>query len=367
MAENERSPRTNGGPAKSPSRQAPDRSKFTSGKRHVSSTAGTSYGRAALESAIGNMAEVTERSHGLFRNSCAMGNLIAGGQLEERLVVDELLRAADARGMNLRLAERTIERGVGRGKTTPRTPPPPRPYTRTDGRGEVIEWWESLGRSDWTERTAATDLRVLAAFGLIGLRLGKIRFRASYRQLAEEGGIWVGTVHKTLKRGLVGVHRVRSGSRALGTSSEWQLVARQARNGNSSALRYGEGQRLFPKRVSIYCPDHDSWSRWPNGWRIYNLLLSDEGLTARQVSEITGLRPETVRRILNRLRDDHLAVRGEEGRWKGTFPPEGAVDGGFVRAARERRHRDERELWAQSRSVLIELKTSRRRDVRAAR
>jgi hypothetical protein len=348
------------GPAKSPSRQAPDRSKFTSGKRRVSSTVGTSYGRAALESAIANMAEVTERSHGLFRNSCAMGNLIAGGQLEERLVVDELLRAADARGMNRRLAERTNERGVGRGKTTPRTPPPPRPYTRTDGRGEVIEWWEAVGRAEWTGRAAATDLRILAGFGLIGLRLGKTRFTASYRQLAEEAGVWVGTVHKTLERGLEGVHRVRSASRALGTSSEWQLVARHAHVGNSSAFRYGEGQRLFPGRASIDRPDHDLWSKWPQGWRVYNLLLVDEGLSVRSISETIGRHPGTVRRILFRLRDQQLAQRGEEGEWTALSPPEGVRDGGFVRRARERRHRDERKLWAQSRAGLIEKKWAAR-------
>lgn len=358
MAREQRSP-LNGGPAEN-SRQAAYRADSTKGKRHVARSAGTKYGVGALESALENMAEATERSHGLFRNSCAMGNLVAGGQLEECFVVGELLRAADARGMNRRLAERTVERGIDRGKRTPRTPPPPRPYTRTDGRGEVIEWWEAIGRADWTEPTASSDLRILAGFGLIAMRLGKVRFSASYRQISEEAGVWVGTVHKTLKRGLAGVHRVRSGSRVLGTSSEWQLTGRHARLGNSSASRYGEGQRLFPGRASSDCPDHAQWDRWPNGWRVYNLLLVDEGQTARSISEIIGRHPATVRRILNRLRDEHLAVCGDEGEWTALFPLEDGVDGSLTRRARERRHRDQRQLWANSRSVLIEQKRAAR-------
>ena len=359
MADIQRSPRTNGGPAKTPSRQAPDRSKLTSGRRHVSSTGGSPYGRAALMSAIADMAEATERSHGLFRNSAAMGNLIAGGQLEERMVVGELLRAADARGMNHRHAERTVERGIKRGKQTPRTPTRSRLYTRTDAIGAVAEWWEAVDRAECTERSSATDLRILAGFGLIALRLGKIRFSASYRQIAEEAGVSVSSVNAALDRGLHGfVRRLRSGSRVQASSSEWLLVTR-TRFANSSAFRYGEESRVFAKRVPLDRPDHDLWHRWPNGWRIYSTLLMDEGLTALSVSEITGLRPETVRRIINRLRDQQLARKDEDGSWTALLPPEGAVDGGFIRARRERMHREQRELWARSRSVLIEKRAAR--------
>ena len=116
---------------------------------------------------------------------------------------------------------------------------------------------------------------------------------------------------------------------------------------------------MFGKRVPLDRPDHDLWHRWPNGWRIYSSLLMGEGLSALSVSEITGLRPETSRRILNRLRDQQLARKDEEGSWTALPPPEGAVNGGFVRARRERMHREQRELWAKTRSVLIEKRAAR--------
>ena len=360
MAKRQLRPRSCEASEESPSRQAPDKSKFTSGHRRIARTAGnTPYGEAALESAIQYMAEVTERSHGLFRHSCAMGNLIAGDQLEERFVTTALMDVARARGMNSRHAERTIVRGLDRGKRTPRTPPRSRLYTRTDAIGAVAEWWETVERAEWTGRSSATDLRVLAGFGLIALRLGKIRFTASYRQLAEEAGVSVSSVNAALNRGLLGfVRRERSGSRIQASSSEWRLVAR-TRFANSSAFRYGEESRVFGKRVPLDRPDHDLWHRWPNGWRIYSSLLMGEGLSALAISEITGRPPETVRRILNRLRNQQLARKDEEGTWTALLPPEGAVDGGFIRARRERMHRDQRELWAKSRSVLIEKRAAR--------
>ena len=93
-------------------------------------------------------------------------------------MVIALIDAANNRGMNRRKAERTIERGIARGKRTPRTPTRSRLYTRTDAISAVAEWWEAASRVDWTGRSSATDRRVLAAFGLIALRLGKVRFSA---------------------------------------------------------------------------------------------------------------------------------------------------------------------------------------------
>ena len=298
-----------------------------------------------------------------------MGNLLASGELyEESYVKSVLLDAAIRRGKSFREAERTIRDGINKGRTTPRKPGGRRTnYNRNDAIVATVEWWEAVGQTSWNERSSATDLRVLSAFAAISLRQGKVRFSASYRQIAEEAGVHLSTVQAALRRGLKGyVRRVRKGHRIQGTSSEWQLIAK-TRFG-VHGLCQEQATLMFGKtRAPITFPDHDEWARWPNGWRIYSLLSKDEGLTAREISEITGRPIETVRRNLNRLRDKHLAIRLDEGTWKGAFPPEGAVDGGFIRARRERMHRDQRELWAKLRSVLIEQKSSRRRDQRAAR
>lgn len=158
MPENKRGPLR--GPAKMPSPPSSEQAQSSKGKRHVARSAGTKYGVGALESALQNMAEATERSHGLFRNSAAMGNLIAGGQLEERFVVGELLRAADARGMNRRLAERTIERGIDRGKRTPRTPPPPRPYTNRHRGGQPLSGLRGVARNHLIGHSTVKSVRI---------------------------------------------------------------------------------------------------------------------------------------------------------------------------------------------------------------
>jgi hypothetical protein len=361
MAENERSPRTNGGPAKSPSRQAPDGSKFTSGKRRVARTAGTAYGTAALNAALEDIAEAPERHDAIYRTAAAMGNLLASGELyEESYVKSVLLDAAVRRGKSYREAERTIRDGINKGRTTPRRPGGRRTnYSRNDATVATIIWWETVGQATWTSPSSATDLRVLAAFRTISLRQGKVRFSASYRQISEEAGVHLSTVQAAFKRGLKGyVRRVEKGHRIQGTSSEWQLIPRT--RFSEHGLCQEQATLMFGKtRAPINRPDHDYWNRWPNGWRVYSLLSEDEGLTTREISEITGRPVETVRRIINRLRDKQLATRGADGMWTALPPREGVLEGGFVRNARERRHREQRELWARSRSVLIEKRAAR--------
>ena len=361
MAEQLR-PRSREAPAESPSRQAPDKSKFTSGRRHVSRTAGTNYGTAALKGALEEIAEAPGSRHdAIYRTAAAMGNLLASGELyEESYVMSALLDAAIRRGKSHREAERTISDGIDEGRTTPRTPGGRRTnYNRNDALVATVEWWEAVGQAAWTERSSATDLRVLAAFRAISLRQGRVRFSASYRQISEEAGVHLSTVHAAFRRGLKGyVKRVQKGHRIQGTSSQWQLIPR-TRFGEHG-LCQEQATLMFGKtRVPITRPDHDEWARWPNGWRIYSLLSEDEGLTAREISEITGRPVETVRRNLNRLRDKHLAKRGADGMWT-ALPPREVLEGGFVRNARERRHRNQRELWAKSRSVLIEQKRAAR-------
>jgi hypothetical protein len=296
---------------------------------------------------------------GLYKNAADMGSLLAGGQLyEESYVFHVLFDAAMLRNMNHSEARRHIRRGILKGREKPRYPTKTAAlYSRNDATVAVVTWWEAVERHEWTGRTSATDLKVLAGIKALSLKIGRIRFSASYREISEEAGVSLSTVCSALRRGLRGfVLQVDKGNRALAQSSEWQLITQNTRLTNSSDLRYGQSSRVFVKRVSVLSPDHDDWTRWPNGWRLYN-LLSDEGLSAQEMAADTGLNVETVRRILNRLRDRNLAQR-VDGAW--TVLPLSEEDlpleGGFVRNARESRHRDDRLLWANSRSSLLEQK-----------
>jgi len=298
----------------------------------------------------------------LFRVSARAGNLLGARELfEESYVISALLEVATTRGMDKRKAERTISRGMDRGRTTPRgAPDRPRLYNRADAVVATTVWWESVQRGPWTGRSAANDLRVLAGFRTIALRRGRIRFTASYRQIAEESGVVVGTVTKAVKRGLNGyVHRVKRGSRLQGTSTEWQLVTKQHAFWKQG-LSPGTESNMFPNAPrSLGLPDHDEWYRWPNGWRVYTSLSFDEGLTVSDIATITGRPPETIRRILNKLRDKHLAIR-VDGEWRALSRPENVFDGPFVRPAREERHKRDRILWARSRAGLIDQKRAAR-------
>ena len=367
MAEKQRDPLR--GPAES-RRQALTGNNSSRGKRRVSRSAGSPYGTAALNAALEDLAEAPERHHALYKISAAMGNLLASGQLyEESYVKTVLLDGALRRGMSgrEREAERTIRDGVSAGRTTPRFPVSRAPlYNRNDATVATIMWWEAVEKAPWTTRSSANDLRVLSAFGILSLRQGKVRFSASYRQIAEEAGISVSTVHSSLRRGLKGfVRRVQKGGRFETTSSVWQLIPKGGAK-SEQGLCPEQASLMFGKRTPISRPDHDLWGQWPNGWRIYTLLMH-ERLSARQVSMILGRPVRSVRRMLNRLRDRQLARRGPDGLWTALPPPEGAIDGGFIRARRERMHREQRELWAKTRSVLIEQKSFRSSEGRAAR
>jgi len=153
----------NGGPAETRRRQAPDKQKSTSGHRRVARTAGTPYGIAAFSGALEDLADASERSHALFKVSARAGNLLGAGELYSASYIETaLLNMARTRGMDDLKARRTIERGLERGKSTPRgAPHRPRLYTRSDATAAVVEWWEAANRGEWTARTSASGLLAL--------------------------------------------------------------------------------------------------------------------------------------------------------------------------------------------------------------
>ena len=81
------------------------------------------YGRRALEAEVGRvaLAVVGERNDQLNRSAFALGQLVAGGELDAEEAVDALLLAAGRAGLGALEAERTVASGFASGMLSPRS------------------------------------------------------------------------------------------------------------------------------------------------------------------------------------------------------------------------------------------------------
>jgi hypothetical protein len=86
---------------------------------------GGAYGRAALDAEVQRVTAAANgtRNHTLNRAAFALGQLVAGGEIEELVVVRELTAAADQVGLGRTETERTIHSGLSAGKADPRVAP----------------------------------------------------------------------------------------------------------------------------------------------------------------------------------------------------------------------------------------------------
>ena len=94
--------------------------------REVVAGTSTAYGLAALEAELRQLggAPVGSRNHTLNRAAFCLGQLVAGGELDEAEVVSALRAAALGRGLDRTEVERTIASGLGAGRRQPRSSPP---------------------------------------------------------------------------------------------------------------------------------------------------------------------------------------------------------------------------------------------------
>ncbi len=194
---------------------------------------------------------------------------------------------------------------------------------------------------------AGPTKRILAAFGLLALELGKVSFAASYRQIAELAGVSVGTVAKHQQHFARWVYPVAKGSRFQGTSTTWRLnLARVKGNMPEAYLSGKEG--LFPTAR----PADNYWHRWSSGWAVWcELSTTNESATASAIGSAIGLHPATVRRALRRLEADGLVSRSE-GLWSRNtslasepIAGEGLVDHAAERRLRHEQDRERRRRW----------------------
>lgn len=83
---------------------------------------GSRYGLRALEGELGRLVVAPEggRNHALNRSAFALGQLVAGGELDEDAAVTQLVTVALRIGLGDYEIEHTIESGIVKGKRSPR-------------------------------------------------------------------------------------------------------------------------------------------------------------------------------------------------------------------------------------------------------
>ena len=150
-------------------------------------SSGSAYGRAALkkELALVDEAPIGERNTQLFKSAARLGELIAGGELKEGVVIAALHKVAELRGLTSREIDKTIQSGLSRGGTAPRQAPEVIRKDETPVELPVREWPRPLGEDAYlgiagefvrliekhTEADpAALLLQFLAGFGSIAGR-----------------------------------------------------------------------------------------------------------------------------------------------------------------------------------------------------
>lgn len=335
-----------------------DKAKSSRTKRHAP---GTAYGRAVLASAIDRIADAPDglRHRTTFSAAAAVGQVVGGGELYDDLEAQVAL-VRMARAVGLDDADRQVRRGLERGRCKPRRAPAGGRMLQdaTDARDKVLAWWEAVESRSWTGRGTVTTLRLLAAFGLLAMKAGKMRLSESQRQVAEAAGVDHRTVGRHRHRLSPFVRVVEHGSRVSGKVTTWQLVvvedvASCPNPEGSPPGKAGLGHSATP----LQDPAHDTWHRWPSGWRLWSILDEAETNTVADLAAASGIHRSTCYRSLPRLKALGLAVTDGDSGWRAVVP-RGVDDGGITRRRRRQRHKDDRERWERWRAERM-----RRREV----
>lgn len=315
-------------------------------KRPGSARRGSSrYGLAALKSTADELGFtlVGERHKNLFAAAAALGELVAGGELDEDRTVSKLVGMGRALDLTESDARRTVSNGLRDGARNPRQAPdvPQSVHNRAEAIAEVVTWWQAVQAEEWRGARACTTLRILAGFALLAVQAGKLDVAESYREVAEAAGVSVGTVSKHRNDIAPWVRRLEVGDRLEGTRSTWRIVARAFGN-SPSPTRTGLASGLFPNARTLTDPVHASWERWSTGWRLFCILDTDEAVDAKSLASAMGLHVGTVRRNLVRLEAEGLARRDGDGGWLSVDQGEEPAFDGHKAAARHSRHQHQR-------------------------
>lgn len=318
---------------------------------------GSRYGRAALESEIDRLSLTSGggRHLALFKAAARIGELVSGGELDEAWARSRLELAGDRLkpGHHAEI-RRCVRDGLRRGQRQPRSAPASETMIRNASDARV-RLSALIGHAHarpqrWTGVEGATQLRVLTGLVSLGLRAGKVRITASYREIAEASGVGLGAVRNAIAA-LEGewTRVVRFGNRRRSKEPTcFQLLvdvdrgpladadAAVPRPNGAGGTRGGGGHECsflaptvetagFPTRPpgglteGLRDPGCPLWRRRANAWRIFNALeaavADGESRTAAELADGLGIPLRTVWRNLGWLADAGLAA-SDSGRWR---------------------------------------------------
>jgi hypothetical protein len=241
---------------------------------------GSRCGRAALASEVDRVevAPVGDRHRCLFGAACALGELVAGGELEEEATCAELEQVGRLVGLSDSDVRGAVRAGMRRGSQRPRRAPEGghKIADRLDAMLRTVRWFNAAMEDPaFQGRRGPTQLRILAGFAMKAISAGKVEVAESYREIAEAAGVSVGTVAKHITGLSAWVRRVRCGSVATGRSV-WRLqVARAIGNNPTTSDLNASG--LFPRAARARC---GGGMRRPGIWVQLSVMSSRPGRAA---------------------------------------------------------------------------------------
>lgn len=121
---------------------------------------GQGYAATALEREVQRVQQATHgsRNHTLNRAAFSLGQLVAGGELDEELVVRELSAAAELVGLQVREIDPTIRSGLRGGGQHPRNAPR-RSHESLNGQHDAAVISTNAGETDETDTDPVAYLR----------------------------------------------------------------------------------------------------------------------------------------------------------------------------------------------------------------
>lgn len=286
------------------------------------------------------------RHNALFAASCATGRHVAAGNLDDRAARKALTLAGETLNIPHQDIERAIARGFAKGVERPAPQPNPAKHVdRHETLAELVEWWSrAFNDPKYQSAKGATTRRILAAFFLCATKAGNTHIEESYREIAENAGVSLGTIRNHRKLITPWVTPISVSNKFSTKRSTWQINTRAGMNTPKAPLSGVAGMfktARTPQRHTLDDPSHDQWIRWSTGWAIWIVLDEHQPTHHTTLADLTGLHPSSIRRILYRLRDLGVAQRDVTG-WTRSSSIPCSNDNFTMRETRHKQHQQQR-------------------------
>lgn len=330
----------------------------------------TSWSRAALEYEAQNIRNSPSRAdarRALLAGAASLYEICAGGTLDAGLIDGTLTAAAREANIPLGDIKRSLLWGSKKGMANPRVAPlnMSEPADINDRRIQIHDWYNQV----WNSDLGASEKRTAYILAAMALRLGKTRFSASHRQLAEEMNTSFSIVSK-LTKSLGGFLLINAkGNRIQGTATTWQLAidgtpltgfegvtvdtGRRPNSSEKDRLQSiipptPSGTTELVSQASLLSPDHSLWMRRQNAWMLYSMLAAGERFNIKGLAAKLDMNDRTIRNNLRFLADQGLARQlGREEGWVWEVVPldEEVPDDRSPKERRRQAHAEQRKHW----------------------